>query len=300
MLSRYMEVQKEHISAAYTGTISTTHAAKIMATTGIKGTGTIWHHSMQNLKDSIAATVFFDIGTTTSTTQLRHNDSTVTMQTNTRLYLVSQHRSAGTPLSMADTRIMAPITAECATLVHLQQGTYRVVQGGTITCTSHLGVTSTVELQAGETMHIDRRSTCNSTCIEIGHRPFVSIRKSMPDQPTVHHSKMLAGIIAPKDRSDTPHLHMGRGGGQHDTEHNLLGAHIREAQEMIDELHSTISIPDARANLGLVGLICALLVALLLLFILVRWRCTARRPSPGRTEVTPLDDLEGNNNSSYE
>ena len=213
MLSRYMEVQKEHISAAYTGTISTTHAAKIMATTGIKGTGTIWHHSMQNMKDSIAATVFFDIGTTTSTTQLRHNDSTVTMQTNTRLYLVSQHRSAGTPLSMADTRIMAPITAECATLVHLQQGTYRVVQGGTITCTSHLGVTSTVELQAGETMHIDRRSTCNSTCIEIGHRPFVSIRKSMPDQPTVHHSKMLAGIIAPKDRSDTPHLHMGRGGG---------------------------------------------------------------------------------------
>ncbi len=138
-----------------------------MATIGIKGTGTIKHHNFQHKDNSIAATVFFDIGTLTSTVRTERNDSTLSIQTNTRIYLTSQHREEGAPLSMAEARIMAPITGDCATLVHLQHGLYRVVQGGTLSCRGRAGSTTST-VHTGQTLHIDSRDTCNTSCIEIG------------------------------------------------------------------------------------------------------------------------------------
>ena len=299
-MERYIDTQKEHISAAYTGTMGTTHSAKIMATIGLKGTGTIKHHSIEHKQHTIAATVYFDIGMRTKAVGSARNDSTITLQTSTRIYLVSQHRAEGAPLSMAEARVVSPITPTCTTLVHMQQGMYRVVQGGLLTCTGRTGK-STKDMQTGQNVHIDERDTCNTTCLEIGHSSFTDMHKHMPEQPTVHHDKMLTGILAPKDRKDTPHVVIGGGGGQmHSTEHNMLGKNIREAQDMLEDLQQAITKPDMGDHLGLLGLICSLSFALLLLAILVRWRwCKPRGPPRAQHPDIPLVEV-GNNNDSYE
>jgi len=291
VLERYMEAQKEHITAAYTGTISTTYAAQIMATIGIKGTGNIRHHHLNKREGTIFSTVYFDIGTDTDAAGIARNDSTIALQTSTRIYMVSEHRPEGAPLSMAEARIVAPVTAGCATLVHMQQGMYKVVQGGAMQCAGLDGGRGTMhQVTAGQTMHFDSRHTCNTTCIEIGPRPFTKIKKHMPEQPTVHHSKMLAGILTPKDNRDAPHLSMGGGKG-HDTEHNILGRDIREAQDMLEDLHQTINNagPDVGVHLGLAGTVCSLFFALLLLAILVRWRWWSWAPTT--TALTRLFNL---------
>ena len=271
VLDRYIEAQKEHTAAAYTGTVSNTYAGRIMATVGTKGTGTMKHHSIAHGTSTITSTVYFDIGTYTNVARTTRNDSTEVLQTGTRIYMVSQHRMEGSPLSMADTRIMAPITEKCTTIVHLQQGIYRVVQGGEITCTDENSNSKTWQVEAGQNMHIGDTHTCNSSCIAIGHKPFTAVHKSMPEQPTVHHNKMIAGILTPKDRYDTPLREQGNQG--HQTEHNMLGQNIREAQDMLEDLQSQSEMPDLGVHLGLAGTVCSVLFSLLLLAIIVRWRC---------------------------
>ena len=285
VLDRYIEAQKEHTAAAYTGAMSNTYAGKIMATVGTKGTGTMKHHSITHGTSTITALVYYDIGTYTSVASTPRNDSTEVLQTSTRIYMVSQHRVEGSPLSMADTRIMAPITAHCATMVHLQQGIYRVVQGGDITCMDANGNSKTWQVEVGQNMHVADTHSCNSTCIAIGHKPFTAIHKSMPEQPTVHHNKMIASILKPKDRHDMPIQENSK--QAHHTEHSMLGQNIREAQDMLEELQSQNGVPDLGVHLGLAGTVCSVLFSLLLLAILVRWRCrSVRAPNtPSKADV---------------
>ena len=285
VLERYIEAQKEHTAAAYTGTVSNTYAGKIMATVGTKGTGTMKHHSIAHGTSTITATAYFDIGTYTNAVSTSRNDSTEVLQTGTRIYMVSQHRMEGSPHSMADTRIMAPITEKCTTIVHLQQGMYRVVQGGEITCTDEKSNSKTWQVEAGQNMHIADTHTCNSTCIAIGHKPFTAIHKVMPEQPTVHHNKMIAAILTPKDRQDMPLQE--KATHSHHTEHSMLGQNIREAQDMLEELQTQSEMPDLGVHFGLAGTVCSVLFSLLLLAILVRWRCrSVRAPNtPSKTDV---------------
>jgi hypothetical protein len=294
-----MEVQKEHTLAAYTGTVSTLHSAAIMATVGTKGQGNIRHHSIEQAEQHLRATVYYDIGTYTSTTSTDRNDSTAILQTSTRIYMVSKHRPEGAPLSMAEVRVTAPVTPTCTTLVHVQQHNYQVIQSGTLTCTTPHGISTTSTVQAGQFFSIDNKDTCHSTCIEVGPRPFQVIKKNMPNQPTVHHDKMLQGIIAHRDRQEAPPP-KNAGQGDH-IMHSILDENIRDAKDMLDELKSNAEGPDNALHAGLVGAVLSSLLAVLLLAIIVRsrcgWRCcrARRRPCPPSTRVD-----SGNNNNSAE
>ncbi len=65
------------------------------------------------------------------------NNSTMVMQTQSCMYMVSLHKMEGTALGMAKNRIIEPIHAKCVLMIHIQHSRYRVIQPGIVICWAH-------------------------------------------------------------------------------------------------------------------------------------------------------------------
>jgi hypothetical protein len=187
LLEEYMTAMDRALTTAYGGHASIADSSRIMALVGIKGTGTVQHHNLQMETHTLVSNTFFEVGMQTTVKRTSRNDTSHTLQTQSRLYLVSEHLFSGAPLSMMDTRLIAPITADCALVVHSTLGHYKCVQGGNISCYKHGSNKRTWQMKKGDSMFLDPRDTCTSSCTQIGHSTgFHRVYKTLPTQPTVH------------------------------------------------------------------------------------------------------------------
>jgi hypothetical protein len=130
LLEEYSTAMDRALTTAYRGQASIGDSARIMAMVGIKGSGTVQHHNLQMETHTLVSNTVFEVGMKTTVRRTVRNNTSQTMQTKSRLYLVSEHLLPGAPLSMMDTRLVAPITEDCALVVHSTLGHYKCVQGG--------------------------------------------------------------------------------------------------------------------------------------------------------------------------
>jgi hypothetical protein len=191
LLEEYSTAMDRALTTAYGGQASIGDSAHIMAMVGIKGSGTVQHHNLHMETHTLVSNTFFEVGVRTTVKRMARNDTSQTMQTKSRLYLVSEHLLPGAPLSMMDTRLVAPITEDCALVVHSTLGHYKCVQGGNITCYKHGDRKRIYTLRKGDSLFLDPRDTCTSTCTQIGHSTgYHKMYKNLPTQPTVHPPSM--------------------------------------------------------------------------------------------------------------
>ena len=105
-----------------------------MAAAGVKGASKIRFHNIEHDNDKFYVKMYSDIGAYTTTDKTTRNDSTVLVQTRTRVFLVSEHYLDGNTLGMQEVRVIKAITPNCITMVHTALNSYEVVAGGNITC----------------------------------------------------------------------------------------------------------------------------------------------------------------------
>ncbi len=100
---------------------------------------------------------------------------------------------------MMDTRLVAPITEDCALVVHSTLGHYKCVQGGKLTCYKHGDSKRIYTLSKGDLLFLDPRDTCTSTCTQKRHS--TGYHKVPPLAPT----RMGRGLPRPcADPAEAP------------------------------------------------------------------------------------------------
>jgi len=275
------------LSTAYAGQASVEHSAYIMATVGVKGYGLVKHHGLDVSTHVFISNTFFEVGMYTTATGTPRNDTSVIIQTKSRMYLVSQHMIEGSPLSMMETRITAPITAECALIVHTTLGNYKVVQSGLLTCYKYGSTKKQYTLTAGDSMHLDHRDACNNDCIAIGHSGYHLQYRKMPTLPSVHPPSVL-NYWNEDEKSPSPSR--GVADHTHQIAHDILASDIRANEDMLMTMGDGADLADGGHILGATGLGLSLLCALAVLFVLIR--CARRRATQGRPAPLQLGDME--------
>jgi hypothetical protein len=224
LLEEYSTAMDRALTTAYAGQASIGESAHIMAMVGIKGSGTVQHHNLKMDAHTLISNTFFEVGVSTTVKRGVRNDTSQTMQTKSRLYLVSEHMLPGAPLSIMDTRLVAPITEDCALVVLSTIGHYKCVQGGQITCIKQGGSKRTYTLSKGDSLLLDSRDTCASTCTQIGHSTgFHRMYKKLPTQPTVHPPSMSI-YYADMDEYTSP---LRAFETAHQVSHDILQGNIR-------------------------------------------------------------------------
>jgi hypothetical protein len=169
LLEEYSTAMECALTTTYRGQASIGDSARIMAMVGIKGSSTVQHHNLQMETHTLDGNTFFEVGMKTTVRRTVRNDTSQTMQTKSRLYLVSEHLLPGAPLSMMDTRLVAPITEDCALVLHSTLGHYKCVKGGKLTCYKHGDSKRIYTLSKGDSLFLDPRDTCTSTCAQKRH-----------------------------------------------------------------------------------------------------------------------------------
>ncbi len=187
LLEEYSTAMDRALTTAYGGQASIGDSARIMAMVGMKGSGTVQHHNLPMETHTLVSNTVFEVGMKTTVRRTVRNDTSQTMQTKCRLYLVSEHLLPGAPLSMMDTRLVAPITEDWALVVHSTLGHYKCVQGGKLTCYKHGDSKRIYTLSKEDSLFLDPRDTCTSTCTQKRHSTgYHKVYKNLPTQPTVH------------------------------------------------------------------------------------------------------------------
>jgi hypothetical protein len=274
LLDEYLDRLEAVIETAYAGSASVSESARIMATVGTKGHGTVKHHSLRILnKHAILATSFYEVGKNTKVFRTDRNDSTALVQTQTRTYLASQHALPGAPLSMMDARITGPITAECALIVHMANGLYKVAQAGNITCYTYGKGNQkvTYALKKGGSLHLDPRDSCLNDCLHVGFSAYRITYKDMPTQPSVHPPSLDIwtaepdNLVSPYRASDNTHQII----------HDHMQHDIREAQDMLDDMNAEKEQVSTSHVFGLTSI--AISAGIILVFCALIARCTVRR-----------------------
>jgi len=252
------------------GTVS--QSATIMYNIGVKGHGLVKHSSLEIGTDLFISNTFVDVGTHTSEMRTIRNDTTIVIQTKSRLYLVSQHMLEGSPLSMMDTRITAPITADCALIIHSTLGHYKVVQAGTITCTKRNNSKKTYKLIICDSMHLENTDNCMNACSAVGYHGYHRQDRNMPTMPSVHPPKVIsyyhntAEIPSPRRTAD--HTHQ--------IAHDMLTHNIQENEDMMLNMGEiSAGVAGAGRVYGFTGLALSLCCVVAVLLIVLR--CTYRR-----------------------
>ncbi len=119
MLEEYLEKQRQTIDTALTGMASATTALTELGTLGMRGVRQLKHYALSIEQDTLIGVSYTDVGMYTMVSRSVWNNRSMIMQTQSRMYMVSLHYMEGTALSMAETRIIAPIHAQYAIIVHI-------------------------------------------------------------------------------------------------------------------------------------------------------------------------------------
>jgi len=183
ILTDYMASMQIAIDLAFGGEIGMSESARIMASAGVKGATKIRFFNIEHDNDNFFIKMYCDIGAYTTADKTYRNDSTVLIQTRTRVYLVSEHYVDGTTLGMQEVRVVKAITPTCMIMVHTALNSYKVVNGGNITCYRFGIGKRQYTLVKGNFLHLEDRDTCKNECIEVGYRGLTtSIRTYLPNR----------------------------------------------------------------------------------------------------------------------
>jgi hypothetical protein len=288
LLDQYTATMEHAILTAYNGEASLEQSASIMAQLGMRGVGTVKHLGLNISAHTFTANTFFEIGAHTTAIRTPRNDSSVILQTRTRMYLVSQSMLEGSPLSMRETRITAPLTADCALIIHSNLGHYKVVQAGGLDCRNRDGSTQHYELKLGVSVHLDSSDVCSNRCLAIGHIGYHTQHRSLAMMPSVHPPSLIV-YQENGDDGPSPRRVADR---SHQVAHDIISNDIRSNRDMIGEFEDRYHAgPDLGHVTGSVGAVLSLLCTLAVLFVVLR--CARRRCARDATpHHTPADDVE--------
>ncbi len=231
LLDQYTATMEHAILTAYNGEASLEQSASIMAQLGMRGVGTVKHLGLNISAHTFTANTFFEIGAHTTAIRTPRNDSSVILQTRTRMYLVSQSMLEGSPLSMRETRITAPLTADCALIIHSNLGHYKVVQAGGLDCRNRDGSTQHYELKLGVSVHLDSGDVCSNRCLAIGHIGYHTQHRSLAMMPSVHPPSLIV-YQENGDDGPSPRRVADR---SHQVAHDIISNDIRSNRDMIGE-----------------------------------------------------------------
>jgi len=271
VLQEYMDKQRQTVETALTGTASPTTALTIMGALGLRGTGQLKHFELSVEQDMLVGTYYTDMGMYTTVSRSVWNNSTIIVQTQSRMYMVSLHYMEGTALSMAETRIIAPIHAQCAIMVHIQHGRYRVMQSGTMMCWAHGIGLGTVTLTVGNIVHLDERDHCSNECMQVGSKGFMREDRSIVTQPTVHPESMKQFQDMDSNDDRTNNMEILKVDNSHQIIHDMMAKDIKDNEDIIQELRDNQNRDiDWGFHMGTMGVVVSVITACSLLLICIR------------------------------
>ena len=275
LLNEYMEKMKNAVDVSFGGEFGMSESADLMASIGIKGASPVRFHSLEADKDNFYLTMYFDSGTYTSVDRTSRNDSSILLQTMTRLYMVSSQFLIGSPLSIAEVRVVKGISDNCLTMVHLNLHSYKILTNGNITCSRNGKGKYFYTLKKGDMLNLEGRDYCRNECIELGYRGYTNKYRNLPILPPSQPA-VLKHFFADPDPDNVP-APMEALEKSHQVSHDLLAVEIRENEDMLLEL-STPKEPDVHATWGVyVGYIgAALSIIIGVIFIGMFIKCKKR------------------------
>ena len=157
------------LEAVWTGSVNARHSTYLSSRAGLQG---------------VAAFRYLDaIHTTTGptfryTTRLyrtaeiiaitRNGQEPLMLQTHSRLYYLHPSHDLTQPLTEQEVCANRSPCGECATLVHLGRGTYKVYRGGSLTCRTNEGEAVTHNLTASQQLTIMKPTTCSNGAVQVG------------------------------------------------------------------------------------------------------------------------------------
>lgn len=270
ILSDYMTSMQMAIDLVFGGEIGMSEAAKIMAAAGVKGASKIRYHNIEHDHDNFYVKMYCDIGAYTTTDKTIRNDTTVLIQTRTRVYLVSEHYIDGNTLGMQEVRVIKAITPTCMTMVHTALNSYKVITGGNITCFRFGVGKRQYTMQKGNFLHLEDRDTCRNECIEVGYRGFNNKHKDIPAQPNIQPADLqhfyqemdVERIPAPMNIDKA-----------HQISHDMLAGDIRQNEDMLVQISEEQTIGRAVNYSGYAGAALSLIVLALILAVCIRFKC---------------------------
>ena len=266
-----MDKQRQSVETALTSTASPTAALTILGSLGLRGTGQVKHFELNIEQDMMVGTTYTDMGRYSTVSRSLWNNSTVIMQTQSRMYMVSLHYTEGTALSMAETRIIAPIHSQCAIMVHVQQSRYRVMQGGNLMCWAHGTGLGTVTLTVGNMVHMDERDYCSNECMQIGSKGYNREDRSITTQPTVHPESMKQFQDTDINDDRTNSMQVIKTDNTHQIIHDMMTTDIKENEDIIREIRDNQNKNiDWGFHMGTMGVAVSVITACSLLLICVR------------------------------
>ena len=248
LLSEYMTKMRDAIDISFGSEVGMAASADIMAAVGIKGASPVRFHSLEIDHDNFHLTMYFDSGTYTTIDRTVRNDSAMLLQTMTRVYIVSSQFMAGSPLSMAEVRVIKGIQPGCLLMVHINLHSYKVIASGTIACSKGGKGKYEYELKKGDFLYLEGRDYCRNDCIEMGYRGFTNKYKTLPPLPSSQPA-MLKHFFAEFDADSMPSPVKALD-KQHQVSHDVLSVEIRENQDMLLEL-STPRDDDTVSQIGI-------------------------------------------------
>ena len=273
ILQEYMEKMRIAIELAFGGEIGMSESADVMADAQIKGSSRVKFLTIEHDADHFFVKMYFDVGTFTTVDKSCKNDSTCLLQTTSRLYLVSEHFLDGTPISMAEVRVIRALSENCLTLVHLTLYSYKTIVSGNLTCYIFGKGKILYQLNRGDMLHIESRDFCRNECIEVGYKGYNNKKKNLPTQPTVQPAALQHFLTdVDLDNVPSPMLAMEKA---HQVAHDMLNNDIRENEDLLEQLNAPQldePISTVGKYVGFVGAALSLVIVIVALILCFKCR----------------------------
>jgi hypothetical protein len=297
LLNDYMAKMTLAIDIAFGGEAGMSASSELMAAIGIKGSTAVKFQQLDHDHDNFYSKMYFDTGSLTPTDRTKRNDSTVLLQTKTRLYLVSSQFLPGAALSMAEVRVVKGITADCSLMVHVNLNSYKVIHPGNLTCFIHGQGKVIYNLEEGDTLHLEGRDHCKNPCIEIGYRGYVNKHKNLPPQPPSQ-PVVLQHFFYDLDPEVVP-APMKVLEKAHQVSHDVLSVEIRENEAMLQQIRDKEVEVDTFSQVGVytgyAGAAMSILIVIVLIGLCIKCRkkkTAEHRPIQMQTLVARCGDGE--------
>jgi hypothetical protein len=274
LLDEYMARMTLAIDIAFGGEAGMSASSELMAAIGIKGYTTVKFQHLDHDNDHFYSKMYFDTGSLTPIDRTVRNDSTMLLQTKTRLYLVSTQFLDGSSLSMAEVRVVKGITPDCSLMVHVNLNSYKVISPGNLTCFIHGQGKVVYSLVAGDMIHLEGRDHCKNLCVEIGFRGFVNKHKVLPPQPPSQPA-VLQHYFYDMDPEVVP-APLRVLEKAHQVSHDVLSVEIRENEAMLQQIREREMDVDKVSQVGsysgYVGAAVSIIIAIVLIGMCIKCR----------------------------
>ncbi len=289
VLQEYMASMKTAVNLAYGGQIDMSAAAEIFANIGMKGSSPMKFQAIEHDTDHFYVKMYFDIGAYTTFDRTYRNDSSSLIQTVSRLYIVSDRFIDGSPLSMAEVRVVKGLKDGCLVMIHVTLFSYKVLVAGNITCFLYGKGRIQYQLDKGEILHLEGRDYCRNECIEVGFRGYTNKHKDLPVQPTVQPAS-LKQFFAETDLENMPSP-VSMLEKAHQVSHDMLASDIRENEDLLLQLNTAPLEPFSQAGTyaGYVGALIS--VVLCIVFIGMCIKCKKRKKNTNLVKMRNFKEI---------